>query len=97
MRAISELKCDFGSVKKIFRFRHISLRLTCLTTLQEMPIICLWRSLCGDTQLGYYDKAYKLALYPEQNLTHVITPGGYTPDFVGVSRTIRRIYMSRII
>ena len=28
----------------------------------------------GDTQLGYYDKAYKLALYPEQNLTHVITP-----------------------
>lgn len=35
------IKCNFGSVKKIFRFRHISLHLTCLIILQEMPIICL--------------------------------------------------------
>lgn len=28
----------------------------------------------GSAQLGYYDKAYKLMLYPVNNLTHVITP-----------------------
>ncbi len=28
----------------------------------------------GQSALGYYDKAYKLMLYPVQNLTHVITP-----------------------
>ncbi|CUO42784.1 lipopolysaccharide biosynthesis protein [Clostridium disporicum] len=28
----------------------------------------------GEVPLGYYDKAYKLMLYPVQNLTHVITP-----------------------
>ena len=28
----------------------------------------------GAAQLGYYDKAYKLMLYPVNNLTHVITP-----------------------
>ena len=28
----------------------------------------------GPAQLGYYDKAYKLMLYPVNNLTHVITP-----------------------
>lgn len=30
--------------------------------------------LMGQVPLGYYDKAYKLMLYPVQNLTHVITP-----------------------
>lgn len=28
----------------------------------------------GEVPLGYYDKAYKLMLYPVQNLTNVITP-----------------------
>jgi PST family polysaccharide transporter len=28
----------------------------------------------GSAALGYYDKSYKLMLYPVQNLTHVITP-----------------------
>ena len=28
----------------------------------------------GPAQLGFYDKAYKLMMYPVQNLTHVITP-----------------------
>ena len=28
----------------------------------------------GPAQLGHYDKAYKLMLYPVNNLTHVITP-----------------------
>lgn len=28
----------------------------------------------GAAQLGYYDKSYKLMLYPVNNLTHVITP-----------------------
>jgi len=28
----------------------------------------------GPAQLGYYDKSYKLMLYPVNNLTHVITP-----------------------
>lgn len=30
--------------------------------------------IMGSVYLGYYDKAYKLMLYPVQNLTHVITP-----------------------
>lgn len=30
--------------------------------------------LIGQVPLGYYDKAYKLMLYPVSNLTHVITP-----------------------
>ena len=30
--------------------------------------------LLGQVALGYYDKAYKLVLYPVSNLTHVITP-----------------------
>src|SRR5699024_11938811 len=28
----------------------------------------------GSGALGFYDRAYKLMLYPVQNLTHVITP-----------------------
>lgn len=28
----------------------------------------------GDVPLAYYDKAYRLMLYPVQNLTHVVTP-----------------------
>lgn len=30
--------------------------------------------ILGQAELGFYDKAYKLMLYPVQNLTHVITP-----------------------
>jgi teichuronic acid exporter len=30
--------------------------------------------LLGDIPLAYYDKAYRLMLYPVQNLTHIITP-----------------------
>jgi Membrane protein involved in the export of O-antigen and teichoic acid len=28
----------------------------------------------GNSMLGYYDKAYKLSIYPVSNITHVVTP-----------------------
>ena len=68
------IKCDFGSVKKIFSFSSYQFAFNVFNYFARNADNLLVAKFMGDTQLGYYDKAYKLALYPEQNLTHVITP-----------------------
>ena len=69
-----KIKCDFGSVKKIFSFSSYQFAFNVFNYFARNADNLLVAKFMGDTQLGYYDKAYKLALYPEQNLTHVITP-----------------------
>lgn len=69
-----KLKCNFKSVKKIFTFSLYQFAFNVFNYFARNADNLLIAKFMGDTQLGYYDKAYKLALYPEQNLTNVINP-----------------------
>lgn len=69
-----KLRCNFKSVKKIFSFSFYQFAFNVFNYFARNADNLLIAKFMGDAQLGYYDKAYKLALYPEQNLTHVITP-----------------------
>lgn len=69
-----KLKVDFSSVKKIFSFSFFQFAFNVLNYFARNADNLMVAKFLGDAQLGYYDKAYKLALYPEQNLTHVVTP-----------------------
>ncbi len=71
-----KIKCNFNSVKKIssFSFYQFAFNVFNYFARNADNLLIAKYMYMGDTQLGYYDKAYKLALYPEQNLTHVITP-----------------------
>lgn len=67
-------KCDFKSVKKISVFSTYQFAFNVFNYFARNADNLLIGKFMGSTSLGYYEKAYKLALYPEQNLTHVITP-----------------------
>ena len=73
-QSIIQVMVNFGSVKKIFSFSSYQFAFNVFNYFARNADNLLVAKFMGDTQLGYYDKAYKLALYPEQNLTHVITP-----------------------
>lgn len=74
VRIKPKLKCNFNSVKKIFAFSSYQFAFNIFNYFARNADNLLIAKFLGNTQLGYYDKAYRLALYPEQNLTHVITP-----------------------
>ena len=65
---------DFSSVKKIFSFSSFQFLFNFVNYFSRNLDSILIGKFMGDTALGLYDRAYKLMLYPVQNLTHVITP-----------------------
>lgn len=69
-----KIKCNLSSIKKIFSFSFYQFAFNVFNYFARNADNLLIAKFMGDAPLGYYDKAYKLALYPEQNLTHVITP-----------------------
>lgn len=74
VRVRPRLRPALSSVKKIFAFSSYQFAFNILNYFARNSDKLLISKFLGDAQLGYYDKAYKLALYPEYNLTHVITP-----------------------
>lgn len=65
---------DFSSVKKIFNFSSFQFLFNFVNYFSRNMDNILIGKFMGDASLGLYDRAYKLMLYPVQNLTHVITP-----------------------
>lgn len=74
----SKLKIYFcfsmNSIKKIKDFSVYQFGYNVINYFSRNLDNLLIGKFMGQVSLGYYDKAYKLMLYPVQNLTHVITP-----------------------
>lgn len=68
------LKFNMESIKKIKRYSSYQFGFSIINYFSRNLDNLLIGKLFGQSALGYYDKAYKLMLYPVQNLTHVITP-----------------------
>jgi len=65
---------DFSSIDKIKRYSGFQFLFSCVNYFSRNLDNLLVSKYMGESILGYYDKAYKLTLYPTNNLTHVITP-----------------------
>lgn len=68
------LSFSFESIKKIKEFSTYQFGFNFINYFSRNLDNLLIGKVMGQVVLGYYDKAYKLMLYPVQNLTHVITP-----------------------
>lgn len=62
------------SVKKIRNYSSYQFSFNFINYFTRNLDNILTGKFLGSSTLAYYDKAYKLMLYPIQNLTHVITP-----------------------
>lgn len=68
---VTEIK---NGIKKILNFSVYQLAFNIINYFSRNIDNLLISKIIGINVLGQYDKAYKLTLYPIQNLTHVITP-----------------------
>ncbi len=75
---LSKLKIKFSlkkqSLNKIKKFSTYQFGFSLVNYFSRNLDNLLIGKIMGNSLLGYYDKAYKLMLYPVQNLTNVITP-----------------------
>lgn len=67
-------KIDFSCIKKIKDFSIYWFGFNLLNYFSRNLDNLLTGKILGEKALGYYDKAYKLMLYPVQNLTYVLNP-----------------------
>lgn len=67
-------KFSFDSIKQIQEFSTYQFGFNFINYFSRNLDNLFIGKFMGQIALGYYDKAYKLVLYPVQNLTHVITP-----------------------
>lgn len=67
-------KYDKSSIQKVRKFSSFQFGFNIINYFARNADNLLITKFMGEATLGYYDKAYKLMLYPVQNLTHVITP-----------------------
>lgn len=65
---------NFQGVRKILTFSFYQFAFSIINYFSRNLDNLLISKYMGEKSLGYYDKAYKLMLYPISNLTHVITP-----------------------
>lgn len=68
------IKIDLKCINKIKSYSAFQFMFSCVNYFSRNLDNLLVSRFMGDATLGYYDKAYKLTLYPTNNLTHVITP-----------------------
>lgn len=68
------LKFNMNSIRKIRSYSSYQFGFSIINYFSRNLDNLLIGKIMGQSELGYYDKAYKLMLYPVQNLTHVITP-----------------------
>ncbi len=69
-----KLKFGFSSIKKILSFSLFQFGYSVINHFSKNIDNLVIGKYIGDSALGYYDKAYKVTLYPQNNLTYVITP-----------------------
>lgn len=69
-----KIKFKFSSVKKILSFSVFQMGYSVINYFAKNIDNLVIGKFIGDSALGYYDKAYKVTLYPQNNLTNVITP-----------------------
>lgn len=69
-----KLKINMKSVNKIKEFSLYQFGFNFINYFSRNLDNLLIGKFIGQNQLGYYDKAYKLMLYPVQNLSYVINP-----------------------
>lgn len=67
-------KVNKKSMKKIREFSSYQFAFSIVNYFSRNLDNLLIGRYIGSSALGFYDKSYKLMLYPVQNLTHVITP-----------------------
>lgn len=65
---------NFKSFEKIFNYSKFQFLFNIINYFSRNSDNMLIGKYIGVNELGFYDKAYKLMLYPVQNLTFVITP-----------------------
>lgn len=65
---------SYSSIKKITNYSSYQFLFNFINYFTRNLDNILIGKFLGSSTLGYYDKAYKLMLYPVQNLTNVITP-----------------------
>lgn len=68
------LRIDFNSIRKIMGFSIYQFLFNFINYFARNLDNLLTGKYIGEVSLGYYDKAYKLMVYPVQNITHAITP-----------------------
>lgn len=69
-----KLEFKWSSVKKIRNFSTYQFGFNFINYFSRNLDNLLIGKILGPVALGYYDKAYKLMLYPVQNLTFVVSP-----------------------
>lgn len=74
IRVKLKMKFSFSSIKKIFSFSVFQMGYSVINYFSKNLDNLIIGKFIGDSALGYYDKAYKVTLYPQNNLTNVITP-----------------------
>lgn len=74
IRVKLKIKFSFASVKKILSFSLFQMGYSIINYFAKNIDNLVIGKFIGDSALGYYDKAYKVTLYPQNNLTNVITP-----------------------
>lgn len=65
---------SFNGIKKIASYSSYSFGFSLINYFTRNLDKLMAGKFFGMTQLGYYEKSYRLMLLPVQNLTHVITP-----------------------
>ncbi|WP_422484796.1 lipopolysaccharide biosynthesis protein [Gudongella sp. DL1XJH-153] len=68
------IKINKQSIQKIKEFSSYQMAFSIINYFSRNMDNLLIGKFMGNSALGFYDKSYKLMLYPVQNLTHVITP-----------------------
>lgn len=86
------IKFNFDSIRKILGFGKYELGFNFINYFVRNLDNLLIGAVMGERALGYYEKAYKLMVYPTQYLTHAITPV-FQPVFSEYSEQKERIYM----
>ena len=69
-----KIKIQFQSIKMIYRFSLFQFFFNVLNYFTRNLDKLLIGKYLGASQLGYYEKSYRLMMLPLQNITHVISP-----------------------
>lgn len=69
-----KLKFRMESIKKVFNYSAYQFAFNFVNYFSRNLDNLLTGKFMGDAQLGYYNKAYSLMLYPVNNLTGVVSP-----------------------
>lgn len=88
-------RIDFSCLEKIKDFSIYWFGFNLLNYFARNIDNLLTGKILGETALGYYDKAYKLMLYPVQNLTYVLNPIMH-PIMAKYQHDLRKIYANYI-